>query len=111
MCFGICGYSMKREPYMLALAGQPSLHGHDAWMVYWTKGEGGGEGGGHFGEIAGKNKIRPLFLLFGFFCLVEFPLYVFWVFLFGIFGLGGQDTLGLLLICFLVLKLLMLGAG
>ena len=25
-------------PYMLALAGQPSLHGYDACMVYWTKG-------------------------------------------------------------------------
>ena len=24
----------------------------------------------HFGEIAGKNNVRPLFLLFGFFCLV-----------------------------------------
>ena len=22
----------------------------------------------HLGELAGKNKIRPLFLLFGFFC-------------------------------------------
>ena len=26
------------KPYMLALAGQPSLHGNDACMVYWTKG-------------------------------------------------------------------------
>ena len=26
---------------------------------------------GHSGEIAGENNIRPLFLLFGFFCLVE----------------------------------------
>ena len=26
---------------------------------------------GHLGEIAGKNKIRPLFLLLWFFCLVE----------------------------------------
>ena len=26
---------------------------------------------GHFGEIAGGNNIRPLFLLLGFFCLVE----------------------------------------
>ena len=24
----------------------------------------------HFGEIAGKNNVRPLFLLYGFFCLV-----------------------------------------
>ena len=28
---------MVWEPYMLASAGQPSLHGHDACMVYWTK--------------------------------------------------------------------------
>ena len=26
------------EPYMLASAGQPSLHGNEACMVYWTKG-------------------------------------------------------------------------
>ena len=63
----------------------------------------------HFGEIAGKNKIRPLFLLFGFFCLVVIPLYVFGVLLFGIFGLGGPDTLGhSLLISFLVLRFSML---
>ena len=48
---------------MLALVGQPSLHGYYACMVYWNQ--------GHLGEIAGKNKIRPLFLLFWFFCLVE----------------------------------------
>ena len=40
---------------------------------------------GHLGEIAGKNKIRPLFLLIGFFCLVEILLnasgvYFFWHF-------------------------------
>ena len=29
---------MMWEPYMLALVGQPSLHGYDACMVYWTKG-------------------------------------------------------------------------
>ena len=56
------------KPYMLALAGQPSLHGYYACMVYWNK--------GHLGELAGKNKIRPLFLLFGFFCLVEILLNV-----------------------------------
>ena len=25
---------------------------------------------GHFGEIAGRNNIRPIFLLLGFFCVV-----------------------------------------
>ena len=29
---------MMWEPYMLASAGQPSLHGYNACMVYWTKG-------------------------------------------------------------------------
>ena len=36
---------------------------------------------GHFGEIAGKNNIRPLFLLFGFFSLVEILLKKFWCFI------------------------------
>ena len=31
---------------------------------------------GHSGEIAGRNNIRPLFLLFGFFCSVEILLNV-----------------------------------
>ena len=48
---------------MLASAGQPSLHGYYACMVYWTK--------GHIRELAGKSMVRPLFLLPGFFCLVE----------------------------------------
>ena len=48
---------------MPALAGQSSLHFHDACILYWSK--------KHFGEIAGKNNVRPPFLLFGFFCLVE----------------------------------------
>ena len=30
----------------------------------------------HFGKIAGRNNIRPLFLLLGFFCLVEILLNV-----------------------------------
>ena len=31
---------------------------------------------GHLGEFAGKQNVRPLFLLFGFFCLVEILLNV-----------------------------------
>ena len=47
-------------------------NGCNACMVYWTRGRrGGGRGGGHFGEFAGKSTVRPLFLLFGFFCLVK----------------------------------------
>ena len=38
MCFGIRGYSVKREPCVLALVGRPSLHGYYACMVYWNKG-------------------------------------------------------------------------
>ena len=37
ICEKICGvYAIKL--YMLASAGQPSLHGYDACMVYWTEG-------------------------------------------------------------------------
>ena len=42
----------------------------------------------HLGEIAGKNKIRPLFLLFGFFCLVEILLNVSGVLIFWHFWAG-----------------------
>ena len=58
---GIYEGFMHVEPYMPALAGQPSLHGNDACMVCWAE---------HYGETAGKNVVRPLFLLFGFFCRV-----------------------------------------
>ena len=37
--------------------------------------------------------MRPLFLLIGFFCLVEILLNVSGVLFFGTFGLGGQDIL------------------
>ena len=80
---------------MLALAGQPSLHGNDACMVFGLR---------EHSEIAGKYNVRPLFSLFFVFLLSRNSLDVFGVFLFGIFGLGGQHTLGLLLICFLVLS-------
>ena len=39
-------------PYLLAFAGQPSLHGYCACTVYWVK--------MHLGEIAGKVYVRPL---------------------------------------------------
>ena len=35
--FGIHGEFMKWEPKMLASAGQPSLHGYGACVVYWTE--------------------------------------------------------------------------
>ena len=44
--------------------------------------------GGTLGGIAGKHKIRPLFLLFGFFCLVEILLNVFGVLIFWHFWAG-----------------------
>ena len=53
---------------MLAFVGRPSLHGDYACTVYWDKGA--------LRRIAGKNNIRPLFLLIGFFCLVEILLNV-----------------------------------
>ena len=44
---------VDKVPYMLASAGQPSLHGNDACMVNRTK--------GHSGKTAGKNTVRYLF--------------------------------------------------
>ena len=43
---------------MQALAGQPSLHGSNAYMVLWAQVT------GHLAEIAGRKTVRPLFLLF-----------------------------------------------
>ena len=45
--FGIFVHFFKWKPFMLALAGQPSLHGYDACRFIGQK--------GHFGEIAGKS--------------------------------------------------------
>ena len=36
--FQVYGNFMHHKSYMLALAGRPSLHGHDACMIYWAKG-------------------------------------------------------------------------
>ena len=36
--FQVSGNFMHHKSYVLALAGQPSLHGYDACMIYWTKG-------------------------------------------------------------------------
>ena len=36
--FWFYNYFVNGKPYMLALAGRPSLHGHDACMIYWAKG-------------------------------------------------------------------------
>ena len=54
---------MMWEPYMLALVGRPSLHGYYACMVYWTMGA--------LRRDCRQKNVRPLFLLIGFFCLVE----------------------------------------
>ena len=75
---------------MLALAGQPSLHGNmHVWFIGLRV---------HHGEIASRHMVRLLFLLLEFFCLVE----ILWkgsgVWYFGIHGLGGLGILGLLLV-------------
>ena len=44
VCFFL-GFFLDWKPYMLALAGQSSLHGHEACMIFGLK--------GHSGEIAG----------------------------------------------------------
>ena len=36
--FQVYGNFMHHKSYVLALAGQPSLHGYDACMVFWTRG-------------------------------------------------------------------------
>ena len=48
----------------------------------------------HFGEIASKNIVRPLFLLFSFFSLVRILGNGIGVQYFGIFGWSGPSTLG-----------------
>ena len=47
---------------MPASAGQPSLHGYDAYLVYWTKGA--------HRRICRQKYGETSFLFFGFFCLV-----------------------------------------
>ena len=46
-------------------------------------------GTGHYGEFAGKNKVRPLFLQTGVFCLVEIHWFGSGVWCSGICVLGG----------------------
>ena len=48
---------------------------------------------GHSGQFAGRNRVRPLFRLPWFFCLVEIIGFDFGVKSYGIFGLGGLGTL------------------
>ena len=56
------GYCWKLL-YMLVLVSFPSLHDNYAYM-------------GHSGEVAGRRRVRPLFLLFGVFSIVETSLYL-----------------------------------
>ena len=68
---------------MLALAGQPSLHGSDACMVYWNKG------------ALRRNCRQKYGKTQGFFCLVGIQGSVFWeVLSSGIYGLVEPSTLG-----------------
>ena len=54
-----CSFLLLEAIYA-SLGGQPSLHGFDACMVYWTKGA---------LRRNCRSTVRPLFLLFGFFLL------------------------------------------
>ena len=56
------GHFLGWKPYMLALVGQPSLHGYYACMVFWDKGA--------LWRNCRQKNVRPLFLLFLFFCVV-----------------------------------------
>ena len=73
---------------MLALVARPSLHGNYACLVYQVQ-------GGTPGEIAGKNMVRPLFLLYWFFCLVRILGKGFWGHLgIEVLNVGGWLTHG-----------------
>ena len=69
---------------MLALAGQPSLHGYCAYLVYWAEGS--------LWRNCGQKQCETSFSLQGFFCLVEILGFAFGVLSCGIFGLGGLNT-------------------
>ena len=49
-----CGF-IRTKLYMLASVGRPSLHGYYACVFFGLR--------VHFGEIAGKSLVIPLFLL------------------------------------------------
>ena len=70
---------------MLALVGQPSLHGYYACMVYWNKGA--------LRRNCKQKQYKTSFSLFGFFCLVEILLNISGDWFYGISGLGGHDIL------------------
>ena len=80
--------------YMLVLMRLPSLHDYYACMVSWNEGA--------LGDIAGKNKLGPLFPLHGFFCFVETIFVGSGVSFHGMFGLAGRDILDLILRCVVV---------
>ena len=69
-----------------SLSGTASLHGYYACMVYWNK-------GALRRNCRLKKNVRPLFLVIGFFCVVEILLNASGFEFSGIFGLGGQDIL------------------
>ena len=64
---------------MLASAGQPSLHGYDACMVYWTN-------GAFLRNCRLKQHETSFFSFFGLFCLVRNHGNGIGVWFFGIFG-------------------------
>ena len=72
-------------PYMLALAGQPSLHGYHACVVSWAKGA--------FWRNCRQNIRKTFFSFFWFFCVVETLLFGGVVRLRGIYGLVGPVIL------------------
>ena len=65
----------------------------------------------HSGENAGKIYVRPLFLVFGFFCVVETLLFCGRVCPFGIYELVGPDILILVLLVSLLRYLMLLGGS
>ena len=66
---------------------------------------------GQSGEIAGEIYVRPLFLIFGFFCVVETLLFDGEVHLIGFYGLVGPDILVLVLLVSLRRSLTLVGGS
>ena len=63
------------------------------------------------GETAGEIYVRPLFLIFGFFCVVETLLFGGEVHLIGFYGLVGPDILVLVLLVSLWRSLTLVGGS
>ena len=75
---GYGNFFRSEKPYLLALAGQPSLLGYDAFVVYRVQGA--------FRRICRQNIVKPLFLLLGFFLFSQNSNVRFWGLILWLYG-------------------------